>query len=178
MWFLGRVLHLPTRLLIGLANVLLPGKGLKQGPFVSQDTIRWMAEVGHEEGSIAEQEKQLIHSVFRFGDTVVREVMKPRPDIVAIPDDATLHDAQELILKHGYSRIPVYHEDLDRIEAILHAKDVLTALAAGKKDTPIMDLARPPEFVPESKRVAELLPEMQRRKFFARHRRARSVSGS
>jgi magnesium and cobalt exporter, CNNM family len=164
-WFLGRVLHLPTRLLIGLANVLLPGKGLKQGPFVSQDAIRWMAEVGHEEGSIAEQEKQLIHSVFRFGDTVVREVMKPRPDIVAIPADATVHDAQELILKHGYSRIPVYRDDLDRIEAVLHAKDLLRALASGKVDTPIMDLARPPEFVPESKRVAELLPEMQRRKF-------------
>jgi CBS domain containing-hemolysin-like protein len=164
-WFLGRVLHLPTRLLIGLANVLLPGKGLKQGPFVSQDTIRWMTEVGHEEGSIAEQEKQLIHSVFRFGDTVVREVMKPRPDIVAIPADATLHDAQELILKHGYSRIPVYRDDLDRIEAVLHAKDLLRALSSGKVDTPIMDLARPPEFVPESKRVAELLPEMQRRKF-------------
>lgn len=164
-WFLGRALHLPTRILIGLANVLLPGRGLKQGPFVSQDAIRWMAEVGHEEGSIAEQEKQLIHSVFRFGDTVVREVMKPRPDIVAIETDATLLDAQELILKHGYSRIPVYREDLDHIEAILHAKDVLTALATGKVDTPIMELARAPEFVPESKRVAELLPEMQRRKF-------------
>lgn len=164
-WVLGRALHLPTRLLIGLANVLLPGKGLQQGPFVSQEAIRWMAEVGHEEGSIAEQEKQLIHSVFRFGDTVVREVMKPRPDIVAIEASATLHDAQELMRKHGYSRIPVYREDLDHVEGLLHAKDVLNALATGKVDVPILELARPPEFVPESKRVAELLPEMQRRKF-------------
>jgi CBS domain containing-hemolysin-like protein len=162
---LGRLLYYPTRLLIGLANLLLPGKGLQQGPFVSQEAIRWMAEVGHEEGSIAEQEKQLIHSVFRFGDTVVREVMKPRPDLVAIEATDTLHDAQELMRKHGYSRIPVYRDDLDHIEGILHAKDVLNALATGKIDTPILELARPPEFVPESKRVAELLPEMQRRKF-------------
>src|SRR5690606_9709142 len=82
--FLGRALNLPTRLLIGLANIMLPGRGLAQGPFVSQEAIRWMAEVGHEEGSIDAQEKQLIHSVFRFGDTVVREVMKPRPDIAAL----------------------------------------------------------------------------------------------
>lgn len=162
---LGRALNIPTRLLIGLANVLLPGKGLAQGPFVSQETIRWMAEVGHEEGSIAEQEKQLIHSVFRFGDTVVREVMKPRPDIVAIDASEDLLAAQDLILRHGYSRIPVYREDLDHIEGVLYAKDVLSALATGKAQAPIAELVRPVEFVPESKRVAELLPEMQRRKF-------------
>ncbi|HEX6265230.1 MAG TPA: DUF21 domain-containing protein, partial [Actinomycetota bacterium] len=67
-WFLGRVLELPTRFLIGLANVLLPGKGLKQGPFVSEEEIRSMAEVGSEEGSIDEGEKELIHSIFEFGD--------------------------------------------------------------------------------------------------------------
>jgi CBS domain containing-hemolysin-like protein len=82
-WLLGRLLYWPTRGLIGLANVLLPGKGLEQGPFVSEESIRYMAEVGHEEGSIAEQEKELIHSVFHFAETVVREVMKPRPDIIA-----------------------------------------------------------------------------------------------
>jgi CBS domain containing-hemolysin-like protein len=164
-WLLSRALYYPTRLLIGLANVLLPGKGLEQGPFVSQEAIRWMTEVGHEEGSIDEQEKQLIHSVFRFGDTVVREVMKPRPDIVAIEIGESLHAAEELILKHGYSRIPVYREDLDHVEGVLYAKDILSAVAAGKHHAAIADLMRPPEFVPESKRVAELLPEMQRRKF-------------
>ena len=81
-FFLGRVLAWPTRALIGLANVLLPGKGLKAGPFVSEGDIRSMAEVGSEEGSIEEEEKELIHSIFEFGDTIVREVMVPRPDIV------------------------------------------------------------------------------------------------
>ena len=69
-----------------------------------------MAEVGSEEGSIDEGEKELIHSIFEFGDTIVREVMVPRPDIVAIEDDKTLRDVQALVLSHGYSRIPVYHE--------------------------------------------------------------------
>jgi len=164
-WVLGRLLHWPTRGLIGLANILLPGKGLAQGPFVSEESIRWMAEVGHEEGSIAEQEKELIHSVFHFSETVVREVMKPRPDIVGVEINQPLRVAQDLMLKHGYSRIPVYRGDLDHIEGALFAKDVLHALHQGRNDTPIKELVRPVEFLPESKRVGELLTEMQRKKF-------------
>jgi CBS domain containing-hemolysin-like protein len=164
-WFLGRVLELPTRFLIGLANVLLPGKGLKQGPFVSEEEIRSMAEVGSEEGSIDEGEKELIHSIFEFGDTIVREVMVPRPDIVAIEDDKTLRDVQALVLSHGYSRIPVYHESLDEVKGVVFAKDVLKALHQGQGDMPLSEIMRPAHFVPESKRVAELLKEMQQEKF-------------
>ncbi|HEV2905919.1 MAG TPA: CNNM domain-containing protein, partial [Actinomycetota bacterium] len=83
-WFLGRILAYPTRALIGLANILLPGKGLKAGPFVSEEDIRSMAEVASEEEAIEEREKEMIHSIFEFGDTVVRDVMVPRPDIIAI----------------------------------------------------------------------------------------------
>jgi putative hemolysin len=164
-WFLGRVLAPPTRLLIGLANVLLPGKGLKQGPFVSEEEIRSMAEVGSEEGSIDEGEKELIHSIFEFGDTIVREVMVPRPDIVAIEDDKTLRDVQALVLSYGYSRIPVYHESLDDVKGVVFAKDVLKALHQGKQDMPLAEIMRPAHFVPESKRVADLLKEMQKEKF-------------
>jgi CBS domain containing-hemolysin-like protein len=164
-WALGRALAAPTRLLIGLANVLLPGKGLKQGPFVTEEEIRSMAVVGHEEGVIEEQEKELIHSVFRFGDTVVREVMVPRPDIVATDVTASLATVQDLVLKHGFSRIPVYRESLDRIEGVVYAKDVLKALHQGRHGTPLAEVLRAAHFVPESKRVAELLPEMQRAKF-------------
>lgn len=164
-WFLGRFLHWPTRALIGLANVLLPGRGLQQGPFVSEETIRWMAEVGHEEGSIAEQEKKLIHSVFHFAETVVREVMKPRPDIVAVEIQQPLHAVQEVVLKYGYSRIPVYRKDLDHVEGVVFAKDVLNALHLGKTDATLQSLARPAPFVPESKRVGELLTEMQLKRF-------------
>ena len=93
----------------------MPGKGFPQGPFVTEQELRAMAEVASEEGEIEEEEKELIHSIFEFGDTIVREVMVPRPDIVAIADDETLRDVQALVLQHGYSRIPVYREDLDDI---------------------------------------------------------------
>jgi putative hemolysin len=164
-WFLGRALEIPTRLLIGLANVLLPGKGLKQGPFVSEEEIRSMAEVGSEEGSIDEGEKELIHSIFEFGDTIVREVMVPRPDIVAVEDDKTLRDVQALVLSHGFSRIPVFHDSLDEVKGVVFAKDVLKALHQGMHDMPLAEIMRQARFVPESKKVAELLKEMQREKF-------------
>ena len=164
-WFLGRLLAPPTRALISLANVLLPGKGLKQGPFVSEADLRSMAEVGHEEGSIELEEKDLIHSIFEFGDTIVREVMVPRPDITAIEGDRTLRDVQALVLEHGYSRIPVYQDDLDNVIGMVFAKDVLKALHQGKHDMPLRDIVRQAHFVPEQKKVADLLREMQRQKF-------------
>ncbi len=164
-FFLGRLLQYPTRLLIGLANWLLPGKGLRQGPFVSEGDIRSMVEVGHEEGSIEEEEKELIHSIFEFGDTIVREVMVPRPDVIAIEDTSSLRDVQALVLEHGYSRIPVFHEDLDDVEGVVFAKDVLKALHQGRTDVPLAEVARPARVVPESKKVADLLREMQKEKF-------------
>jgi putative hemolysin len=164
-WFLGRVLALPTRALIGLANVILPGKGLATGPFISEADFRTMADLGHEEGSIEREETELIHSIFEFGDTIVREVMVPRPDIVAIEDDKTLRDVQAMVLKHGFSRIPVFEDDLDNVIGIVYAKDVLKALHQGKHESPLREIVREVHFVPESKKVADLLREIQRDKF-------------
>jgi CBS domain containing-hemolysin-like protein len=162
---LGRLLAMPTRGLIGLANVLLPGRGLKEGPFVSEEDIRSMAEVGSEEGSIDEGEKELIHSIFEFGDTIAREIMVPRPDIVAIEADKTLRDVQALVLQHGFSRIPVYRGDLDDVVGIVFAKDVLKALHQGKVDMPLPEIVRDAHFVPESKKAADLLKEMRQETF-------------
>jgi len=91
--------------------------------------------------------------------------MVPRPDIVAIEDDKTLRDVQALVLSHGYSRIPVFHESLDEVKGVVFAKDVLKALHQGKHDMKLSEIMRPAHFVPESKKVAELLKEMQREKF-------------
>jgi CBS domain containing-hemolysin-like protein len=163
-WFIGRTLSLPTRALIGLANLLLPGKGLPSGPFVTQAEIRSMADAGHEEGSIHSHEREMIHSVFEFGERVVRHVMKPRPDIVALEVSESLDAAAERMVAHGLTRIPVYREDLDHVEGMVHAKDVLDLMRRGHRKEPLADLLRPVKFIPESKRVAELLREMQRDK--------------
>lgn len=165
-WVLGRTLRLPTRALIGLSNILLPGKGLKQGPFVSEEAeIRLMADVSHESGAIEEHEKEMIHSVFQFGDRIVREVMVPRPDIIAVDIASSLGKAADLIAEHGVTRIPAYRRDLDGTEGIVHAKDVLNALHRGRQDAPLTELLRPVQFVPEVKRAAELLSDMQRERF-------------
>jgi len=164
-WVLGRILAAPTRGLIGIANVLLPGKGLKQGPFVSQQDIRSMAEVGHEEGVIEETEKDMIHSIFAFGDTLVREVMVPRPDVVAVEAERTIDGAMDVVLKNKFSRLPVYRGDLDHCVGTLHEKDLLAALYAGQRQTLVTELVRPAHFVPETSRAAALLRRMQREQF-------------
>jgi magnesium and cobalt exporter, CNNM family len=150
--------------LVRVANVLMPGRGLPEGPLATEEEIKAMAEVASEEEAIEEQEKELIHSIFEFGDTLVREVMVPRPDIVAASVDAGLPQILDLLLRHGYSRIPVYRGDLDDVEGVVYAKDVLRHLHAGKETVPIDKIMREPLFVPESKRVSELLREMQQRR--------------
>ena len=163
--FLGRILGPFAKALLVFANVLMPGKGLKEGPYITEQELRASAEVASEEGVIEEGEKELIHSIFEFGDTIVREVMVPRPDVIAVEDTATLRDVQALVLEHGYSRIPVFHEDLDDVVGVVFAKDVLKALYQGDDDMPLTDICRPARFVPESKKVADLLREMQQEKF-------------
>ncbi|HEX9234824.1 MAG TPA: hemolysin family protein [Actinomycetota bacterium] len=153
-----------ARALIRVANVVLPGKGLPQGPFVSEQEIRAMAEVASEEEVIEEEEAELIHSIFEFGDTLVREVMVPRPDVVAAPIEAGVRQVLDLMLRHGYSRIPVYRGSVDEIEGVVYAKDLLRHLHAGKENVPLESIMREPYFVPETKKVAELLREMQARR--------------
>ncbi len=131
---------------------------------MTEEDIRAMAEVASEEESIEEEEKELIHSIFEFGDTLVREVMVPRPDMVVAPVTASLQDVMDLILKRGYSRIPVYRGELDEIVGVVYAKDLLRHLHAGKADLPIEKIMREPYFVPETKKVSDLLREMQQRR--------------
>jgi magnesium and cobalt exporter, CNNM family len=162
---LTRVIGPLTTGLIKLSNIVMPGKGLPEGPFATEEEIKAMASVASEEEQIEEGEKELIHSIFEFGDTIVREVMVPRPDVTAIEADKTLRDVQALVLQHGYSRIPVFRDDLDEVAGVVYAKDVLKALHQGKHDMPLSDIVRHAHFVPESKKVADLLREMQQEKF-------------
>jgi len=159
----------PLRVLAGglitLANVVMPGKGLKEGPFVTEDDLRVMADVAAEEESIELEERELIHSIFEFGDTVVREVMLPRPDMVMIEADATVAEAIRTAIGAGYSRIPAYAGSTDDIVGVVNLKDLVLRESQGGSDDPVRRVLRPAVFVPEGKRVAELLREMQTRKF-------------
>ncbi|MCA1834391.1 MAG: hemolysin family protein [Actinomycetota bacterium] len=150
--------------LIGVSNVILPGKGLKQGPFVTEDDLRQMAEVAAEESAILEEEKEMIHSIFEFGDTLVREVMVPRPDMVAIEVSSKPRDVLSKMLKQGYSRMPVYEDTIDNIAGLVYAKDIMRRLHDGKTSTPLRKMLRDAFFVPDSKRISELFREMQTRK--------------
>ncbi|MEA2828780.1 MAG: magnesium and cobalt exporter, family [Actinomycetota bacterium] len=158
------LVRLLSWVLIGLANVLVPGKGLKTGPFVSESELLATVDVATEGEVIEREERRLIHSIIEFGDTVVREVMVPRPDMVAVEARATVKDALEVALAAGFSRIPVYEQGIDDIVGILYTKDLIRAVHDGKGDEPVRALVRTANFVPETKRVAELLPEMQKQK--------------
>ncbi len=155
-----------ARALIGLTNVVLPGKGLKHGPFVSSDDeLLAVAEIGVEEGVIEEEERALIESIITFGDTIVREVMVPRPDMITVSAQFRVADVMEVFLLNGYSRMPVCGDGLDDVIGLAYAKDLMGAERDGKQDVPVRELVRPARFVPETKRVPDMLREMQRHKF-------------
>ena len=150
--------------LIVLGNVLAPGKGLKQGPFVTEEDIREMIDAAESDEVIEETERAMIHSIFELGDTVVREIMVPRPDMVTVSASDSLGTVLDTILRAGHSRIPVYGngDDRDTIIGLIYAKDVLRRLhLQGDEEGTWDEMMRPPTFVPELKPVDSLLREMQ-----------------
>jgi putative hemolysin len=157
-------LRLLSRGLIKFTNVVLPGKGLPQGPYVSEEELLAMADAAVQEDVIEREERALIHSIIEFGDTVTREVMVPRPDMVAVEGRDRAADALEIAMTAGYSRIPVYEQGIDDIQGVVYTKDLMRAVQEGLRNVEVRGLAREPLFVPETKRVAELLREMQNEK--------------
>jgi putative hemolysin len=154
-----------VRGLLGFVNAILPGKGLKKGPFVTEEEIRQMADVAAEEEAIETSERELIHSIFEFGDTIVREVMLPRPDMVAVEADATVDEGIALAISAGKSRLPAFEDTTDNIVGLVFLKDLVARSGAGEGNEPVRGSLRKAHYVPESKRVAELLREMQTEKF-------------
>jgi putative hemolysin len=157
--------RLLSRALIGVANVIVPGKGLEQGPYLSAEELLAMADIGVEEGVIEADERALIESIIEFGDTVVREVMVPRPDMVTVDDSFRVADVMEVVLLNGYSRLPVRGAGIDDVVGLVYAKDLMRASRDDKEDERVSTLLRQPRFVPETKRVPELLREMQHDQF-------------
>ncbi|HLN14078.1 MAG TPA: hemolysin family protein, partial [bacterium] len=113
---------------------------------------------------IEEEEREMIHSIFEMGDTLVREVMRPRIDIIGLPSSATIDEALGLMIEYGHTRLPIYEGSVDHIVGVVYVRDVLPALREGRRDTPVLKVLRPAFFVPETKKVDELFREMQQKK--------------
>ena len=169
-------LRLTMKLLSPLSRLLARSADLIAGPepqgmscaaVVTEEDIKALINLGEERGSLKEEEKELLHKVFEFGDTLASQSMRPRTEIVSVPADATLRDVFSLVSEFGYSRYPVIEETVDTVIGILYIKDILVAMSSGEvnRDDSIQPFIRPAYFIPENKRVSELLAEMQRDRF-------------
>lgn len=150
LWFYDRI-----------RNVSTTDEDLQLQHSVTEEEIKEWIDVGEESGAIEENERAMLHSVFRFGDTIAREVMTPRPDVVMISDSSSLNEALDLFHETGFSRLPVYHGEGENIIGILNVKDVFRAIHSGVPDVSIPDMIHEVYFVPESKKIDDLLKELQ-----------------
>jgi len=161
---LARLLGPLPQLLILVGNALTPGKGLRDGPFSSEAELRDLVDLAEETQVIEDREREMIHSVFELGDTIVREVMVPRTDVVFIESTKTLRQAMSLCLRSGFSRIPVIGDGFDDVVGVAYLKDIVRRTYVhreGESVERVDSVMRPAVFVPESKPVDELLREMQ-----------------
>ncbi|MCC7208234.1 MAG: HlyC/CorC family transporter [Anaerolineae bacterium] len=171
-WLLLKVLRPISMLMLGISNRLATAVGAKENPpYVTEEEIKTLVDAGSEEGVIEDEEKEMIYSIFQFGDKVAREVMVPRIDIVAFDAGTPIPIALDTVLEAGHSRIPVYEGTIDRIQGVLYAKDLLKLWREENSTTrtdsaarTVGDVVRPAYFVPESKRAGDLLAELQLRK--------------
>ncbi len=161
---IGALLGPLSRLLILLGNAITPGKGFRQGPFSSEVELRELVDLAQQGGVVDAEERRMIQSVFELGDTIAREVMVPRTEIVWIEHDKTTRQATSLAVRSGHSRIPVIGANVDDVLGIVYLKDLVQhSFNLRKKDSgaPVAELMRPAVFVPDSKRLDDLLREMQ-----------------
>jgi putative hemolysin len=150
-----------TSLLQYVANRLGVPPNERERLLVTPDQIKTLVDAGEEGGSIEQDERQMIHSVFQFSDTLVREVMIPRINVLALDVETTLSEAHTAVVVNGYSRIPIYEQTVDNIIGLLYAKDLLAAHNNGEEIPVLRDMLRKPFFVPETKKIDSLLPELQ-----------------
>ncbi|MCK2219922.1 hemolysin family protein [Actinomadura sp. ATCC 31491] len=163
---LTRIFGPLPKLLILLGNALTPGKGFRDGPFTSEAELRDLVDLAEERRVIEPDEREMIHSVFELGDTLVREVMVPRTDMVYIERGKTISQALSLALRSGFSRIPVVGENEDDVVGIAYLKDIARKIhesGEGGGKEPVETIMRPAAYVPESKPIDQLMREMQAR---------------
>jgi CBS domain containing-hemolysin-like protein len=162
---LGLVLGPLSRLLISIGNAITPGRGFREGPFSSEVELRELVDLAGERGSIDEGEREMIHSVFELGDTIAREVMVPRTEIVWIERTKSVRQALALSLRTGFTRLPVIEESVDDIVGVVNLKDLVRNSLEDQdaaRSVPVSELMGAATFIPDTKRLDELLKEMQR----------------
>ncbi|KOU42578.1 membrane protein [Streptomyces sp. WM4235] len=160
---LARVMGPIPQLLILIGNALTPGKGFRKGPFASEAELRAMVDLAEKESLIEDDERRMVHQVFELGDTLVREVMVPRTDLICIERYKTIRQATTLALRSGFSRIPVTGENEDDIVGIVYLKDLVrkTHISREAESDLVSTAMRPAVFVPDTKNAGDLLREMQ-----------------
>ncbi len=160
---LARILGPVPQLLILLGNALTPGKGFRKGPFASEAELRALVDLAEQESLIEDEERKMVHSVFQLGDTIVREVMVPRTDLITIERFKTIRQALTLALRSGFSRIPVVGESEDDVVGIVYLKDLVrrTHISREAESELVSTVLRPAAFVPDTKNAGDLLREMQ-----------------
>ncbi|MGW5104363.1 hemolysin family protein [Streptomyces sp. NPDC004100] len=161
---LARIMGPIPSLLILIGNALTPGKGFRRGPFASEAELRAMVDLAEQQSLIEDDERRMVHSVFELGDTLVREVMVPRTDLVVIERYKTIRQALTLALRSGFSRIPVTGESEDDIVGIVYLKDLVrkTHINRDAENDLVSTAMRPAVFVPDTKNAGDLLREMQK----------------
>jgi magnesium and cobalt exporter, CNNM family len=153
--------------LVKLFNIIVKpfgGAARDSLTLITEEEIKTIVDAGEEGGVIEKDEKAMIYSIFEFGDTLVREVMVPRIDVVAVEAATPICDALDVIIQAGHSRVPVYQDTIDNIIGLLYAKDLLAYLRDERADVPLQNVVRPAYFVPEAKKVDELLEELQKQR--------------
>jgi magnesium and cobalt exporter, CNNM family len=162
---LARVFGPLASLLILVGNAITPGRGFREGPFATEVELRELVDLAEQRGVVEHGERNMIHSVFELGDTIAREVMVPRTEVVWIEHSKTVRQALALALRSGFSRIPVIGENLDDVVGLAYLKDLAgRALDPNGRATRVEEVMRSASFVPESKPVDDLLREMQARR--------------
>lgn len=162
-----RLISPMTYVVVALCNAIIRafgGKPIPGGPFVTEAEILGMVSAGEEQGVIEKDEREMIRSIFEFGDTQVREVMVPRLDMKCAPVNLTIAEMAAFIEKVGHSRIPIYEGILENILGIVNSRDLVRALKEGRDNEPITSIMRTPYFVPETKMLDDLLGKFQERR--------------
>lgn len=155
---LERVLRPIVSLLVWIADIQLPGKGITTTPTITEEELKLLAVEAAEEGEITEEDREMIDRVFRFGDRRVDDIMVPRPDIVAVAVGTAVTEALDAALRAGHRRLPVYEGSLENVVGVVKLRDLI---AAQEQESSLRDIAQPALVVPESKVVTGLLEDMQ-----------------